>query len=112
VAWLKCEYMQDKLGEEFSGIISAVTSFGFFVELKDIFIEGLVHISNLDKDYFHYDPIGYRLEGERTGKTYRLGDSVRVLVARVDLDERKIDLELVKAEPRPASRPRKRRRKS
>ena len=114
VAWLKCEYMQDKLGEEFPGIISAVTPFGFFVELKDIFIEGLVHISNLDKDFFHYDPIGYRLEGERTGKTYRLGDSVRVIVARVDLDERKIDLELVKAEARSdAGRaPRKRRRKS
>jgi ribonuclease R len=113
VAWLKCEYMQDKLGEEFSGIISAVTPFGFFVELKDIFIEGLVHISNLDKDYFHYDPIGYRLEGERTGKTYRLGDSVRVIVARVDLDERKIDLEMVKpAETQPARRARKRRRKS
>lgn len=114
VAWLKCEYMQAKLGEEFSGVISAVTPFGFFVELKDVFIEGLVHISNLDKDYFHYDPIGYRLEGERTGKTYRLGDSVQVQVARVDLDERKIDLELVKIEARPAastSRSRKRRRK-
>jgi ribonuclease R len=114
VAWLKCEYMQAKLGEEFSGVISAVTPFGFFVELKDVFIEGLVHISNLDKDYFHYDPIGYRLEGERTGKTYRLGDSVQVQVARVDLDERKIDLELVKIEARtasPAGRSRKRRRK-
>ncbi|MGZ8246454.1 ribonuclease R [Methylomagnum sp.] len=118
VSWLKCEYMRDKLGEEFVGIISAVTSFGFFVELKDVFIEGLVHISNLDKDYFHYDPIGYRLEGERTGKTYRLGDSVNVIVARVDLDERKIDLELVKppavveaASPSRRSR-RKRRSKS
>jgi ribonuclease R len=113
IAWLKCEYMQDKLGEQFSGVISAVTPFGFFVELKDIFIEGLVHISTLDKDYFHYDPIGYRLEGERTGKIYRLGDSVQVIVARVDLDERKIDLELVKpAEASPTRRPRKRRRKS
>lgn len=113
IAWLKCEYMLDKLGEEFSGVISAVTPFGLFVELKDVFIEGLVHISTLDKDYFHYDPIGYRLQGERTGKVYRLGDSLQVVVARVDLDERKIDLELVKpAEPSPASRTRKRRRKS
>ncbi len=96
VAWLKCEYMQDKLGEEFKGVISAVTAFGFFVELKDIFIEGLVHVSTLDKDYFHYDPAGLSLKGERTGVAYRLGDVVSVLVARVDLDDRKIDLELVK----------------
>ena len=96
VAWLKCEYMQDKLGEEFSGVISAVTAFGFFVELKDIFIEGLVHVSNLDKDFFHYDPAGLSLKGERTGISYRMGDVVQVIVARVDLDERKIDLELVK----------------
>ena len=95
VSWLKCEYMQSKLGEEFEGVISAVTSFGFFVELTDIFVEGLVHISNLDKDYFHYDPIGHRLAGERSGITYRLGDKVRVLVARVDLDERKIDFVLI-----------------
>jgi ribonuclease R len=95
VAWLKCEYMQSKLGEEFTGIITAVTSFGFFVELKDIFVEGLVHVSNLDRDYFHYDPIGHRLQGERSGVVYRLGDTVRVIVARVDLDERKLDFELV-----------------
>ncbi|WP_045224835.1 ribonuclease R [Methyloterricola oryzae] len=100
VSWLKCEYMQSKLGEEFDGVISAVTSFGFFVELTDIFVEGLVHISNLDKDYFHYDPIGHRLVGERSGVTYRLGDKVRVLVARVDLDERKMDFELLKAVPK------------
>lgn len=96
VSWLKCEFMLDKLGEEFDAVISAVTSFGFFAELRDIFVEGLVHISNLDKDFFHYDPIGHRLTGERSGVRYRLGDTVRVKVARVDLDERKIDLELVK----------------
>lgn len=88
--------MMSRLGESFEGIISAVTSFGFFVELKDAFIEGLVHISNLDRDYFHYDPVGHRLVGEKTGVRYRLGDTVQVIVARVDLDERKIDLELVK----------------
>ncbi len=98
VAWLKCEYMQSRLGEEFTGVISAVTSFGFFVELKDIFVEGLVHISNLDRDYFHYDPIGHRLQGERSGVVYRLGDTVRVIIARVDLDERKMDFELVSPE--------------
>jgi ribonuclease R len=111
ISWLKCEYMQDKLGEEFAGVISAVTPFGFFVELKDVFVEGLVHISSLEKDFFHYDPIGYRLEGGRSGITYRLGDPVRVIVARVDLDERKIDLELVRAEESPARPKRKRKRK-
>jgi ribonuclease R len=94
VSWLKCEYMLDKIGQEFDGIVAAVTSFGLFVELREIFIEGLVHISSLDKDYFHYDPVGHRLVGERTGVRYRLGDAVRVMVARVDLDDRKIDLEL------------------
>ncbi|MGZ8947012.1 MAG: ribonuclease R, partial [Methylococcaceae bacterium] len=95
VSWLKCEYMMDKIGEEFSGIISAVTSFGFFVELADIYVEGLVHISNLGQDYFHFDPLSHRLLGERTNTTFRLGDSVKVKVVRVDLDEKKIDFELV-----------------
>lgn len=116
VAWLKCEYMQDKLGEEFPGVISAVTAFGFFVELKDIFIEGLVHVSNLDKDFFHYDPAGLSLKGERTGVTYRMGDVVQVIVARVNLDDRKIDLELVKkveavVNEAPSSAPKKRKRR-
>ncbi|WP_139557575.1 ribonuclease R [Methylotetracoccus oryzae] len=93
VSWLKCEYMLDKVGQTFDGVVSAVTSFGLFVELREIFIEGLVHISSLDKDYFHYDPVGHRLVGERTGVRYRLGDPVRVTVVRVDLDDRKIDLE-------------------
>jgi ribonuclease R len=95
VSWLKCEYMMDKIGEEFSGIISAVTSFGFFVELAEIYVEGLVHISNLGEDYFHFDPTSHRLLGERTNTNYRLGDSVKVKVVRVDLDEKKIDFELV-----------------
>lgn len=112
VNWLKCEYMLDKLGQEFDGIISAVTSFGLFVELREIFIEGLVHISTLDKDYFHYDPVGHRLIGERSGVRYRLGDPVRVIVGRVDLDERKIDLELAKLrDQRDDGAKRKRRRR-
>ncbi len=95
VSWLKCEYMLDKIGEEFSGIISAVTSFGFFVELADIYVEGLVHISNLGQDYFHFDPTSHQLKGERSGINYRLGDQVVIKVARVDLDEKKMDFELI-----------------
>ncbi len=88
--------MLDKIGELFDGIISAVTSFGFFVELADIYVEGLVHISNLGQDYFHFDPISHHLKGERTNTSFRLGDSVKVKLARVDLDEKKIDFDLVK----------------
>jgi len=98
VSWLKCEYMMDKIGEEFSGIISAVTSFGFFVELAEIYVEGLVHISNLGQDYFHFDPTSHQLKGERTNTNFRLGDTVKVRVVRVDLDEKKIDFELVQKE--------------
>ncbi|HEX2237958.1 MAG TPA: ribonuclease R [Gammaproteobacteria bacterium] len=96
-AWLKCEYMQDKVGEEFDGIISGVTSFGVFVELNEIYVEGLVHITSLPRDYYHFDPIGHRLSGERSHRIYRLGDKLRVKIARVDLDERRIDLEPVEA---------------
>ena len=91
VTWLKCEYMMDKIGESFDGIITSVTSFGVFVELNDIYVDGLVHITSLDKDYYHFDPVGHRLTGERTGEVYRLGDPVRVKVAAVNLDDRKID---------------------
>lgn len=111
VSWLKCEYMMDKVGEEFPGIISAVTSFGFFVELAEIYVEGLVHISNLAQDYFHFDPTSHQLRGERTGINYRLGDSVKVMVARVDLDEKKIDFELAGKQVEIATKPKKRRRK-
>ena len=91
VAWLKCEFMLDKVGEEFDGIVSAVTSFGLFVELKGIHVEGLVHVTSLRKDYYHFDPVRHRLNGERTGSHYRLADAMRVKVMRVDLDDRKID---------------------
>ena len=116
VSWLKCEYMMDKIGEEFPGIISAVTSFGFFVELADIYVEGLVHISNLGQDYFHFDPTSHQLKGERTGMNFRLGDSVKIKVARVDLDEKKMDFELVQKESsvkkaETSGKPKKRRRK-
>lgn len=94
VNWLKCEYMMDKIGQEFSAIISSVTAFGLFVELEDLYIEGLVHISTLGRDFYHFDPVSHQLTGEQTGKKYRLGDSIKVMLARVDLDEKKIDFEL------------------
>lgn len=95
VSWLKCEYMMDKVGEEFDGVISAVTSFGLFIELDDIYVEGLVHVTNLKHDYYHFDPVGHCLKGEKSGRVYRLANRVRVQVVRVDLDEKKIDFELV-----------------
>ena len=94
-AWLKCEYMRDHIGDEFEGVISAVTGFGLFVELQGIHTEGLVHVTALAGDYYHFDAAKQRLTGERTRTTYRLGDELRVRVVRVDLDERKIDFELV-----------------
>jgi ribonuclease R len=93
IEWLKCEFMTDKVGEIFDGIITSVTSFGLFVELREFYVEGLVHVTALRNDYYHFDPIGHRLRGERSGQVYRLGDELRVRVARVDLDERKIDFE-------------------
>lgn len=92
--WLKCEFMQERIGETFSGVITAVTGFGLFVELDDIYVEGLVHVTALPGDYYHFEPLYHRLSGERSGRHYRLGDSLEVTVARVDLDERKIDFEL------------------
>ena len=92
--WLKAEYMMDKIGEEFDGIISGVTQFGIFVELREVYVDGLVHITALGNDYYHFDPAKHRLLGERTRQVYRLGDPVRVRVMRVDLDEAKIDFEL------------------
>ncbi|MCY1176227.1 Ribonuclease R [compost metagenome] len=86
--------MRDRVGETFPGVISAVTGFGIFVELIDIYVEGLVHVTALPGDYYHFDPIHHRLSGERSGRSFRLGDEVEVVVARVDLDERKIDFEL------------------
>jgi ribonuclease R len=94
INWLKCEFMMDKVGQTFDGLISAVTSFGIFVELQEIYVEGLVHVTALGDDYFHFDPVGHRLRGERTRKSYHPGDKLKVKVVRVELDERKIDLEL------------------
>ncbi len=93
--WLKCEYMMDKVGNVYPGIITSVTSFGIFIELEDIFVEGLVHVTALHNDYYHFDATHHRLVGERTGAVFRLGDRVEVRVARVSLDDRKIDFDLV-----------------
>src|SRR5580698_1764090 len=94
-AWLKCYFMRDKLGEEYGGMVSGVTSFGIFVQLDALFIEGLVHVTELGSDYFQYDEVKNELRGERTGIRYRMSDRVRVQVSRVDLDARKIDFRLV-----------------
>ncbi|HPE71653.1 MAG TPA: RNB domain-containing ribonuclease, partial [Candidatus Competibacter sp.] len=98
VEWLKCEFMLDKIGQVFDGIITGVTGFGLFVELREVFVEGLVHVTSLRNDYYQFDPVGHRLHGERSGQVYRLGDGLRVRVARVDLDERKIDFEPLESE--------------
>ena len=93
-AWLKCEFMMDKLGQSFTGVVSSVTAFGFFVTLNDFFVEGLVHVTVLSNDYYHYDEQSHCLFGERSKKRYSLGDEVKVIVSRVGLDERKIDFVL------------------
>ncbi|ROR13563.1 ribonuclease R [Erwinia sp. JUb26] len=99
--WLKCDFMHDQVGETFSGVISSVTGFGFFVRLDDLFIDGLVHVSTLDNDYYRFDAVGQRLIGESGGRTYRLGDSVEVRVDAVHMDERKIDFALISSQRKP-----------
>jgi ribonuclease R len=92
--WLKCFYMRDRVGQTFSGIISAVTSFGIFVTLDELFVDGLVHISELGNDYFDFDPVRYELRGARSGEVFRLAQRVAVQIARVDLELARIDLTL------------------
>jgi ribonuclease R len=91
---LKAEYMRDKQGEEFEGIVTGVTNFGLFVQIKDLYVEGLIHITSLPNDYYNHDAVGHRLVGERSGRVFRLTDTLRVKVAAVNVDERKIDFEL------------------
>jgi ribonuclease R len=92
---MKCEFMQDKIGELFTGTVSAVTAFGLFVELDEIFIEGLLHVTALPNDYYHFDAVGRRMTGERTGKVYRLGDRIKIKVVRVAVEDKKIDFDFV-----------------
>ncbi|MFN5097566.1 ribonuclease R [Limnohabitans sp.] len=94
-AWLKCKYMREHLGEEYSGVVSAATSFGIFVTLDALYVEGLVHITELGGEYFRFDELRQELRGERTGIRYAIGSRVQVQVSRVDLDGRKIDFRLV-----------------
>ena len=95
-AWLKCRYMRDRLGEEFAGTVSAVTSFGLFVQLDALYVEGLVHITELGGEYYRFDEVRQELRGERTGIRYATGARVQVQVSRVDLDGRRIDFRLVR----------------
>ncbi len=95
IDWLKCEYMEQHVGDDFDGTIIAVTSFGLFVELENIYIEGLVHITELSNDYYHYDPVHHCLEAERGRHVYRLGERVRVKLIRVNMEEKKIDLRML-----------------
>jgi ribonuclease R len=95
VAWLKCEFLQDRVGEVLGGLVSGVAAFGLFVTLDGAYTEGLIHITGLPDDYYHFDPLHHRLVGERRRRVFRLGDRLQVRVARVDLDERKIDLDFV-----------------
>lgn len=93
--FLKCEFMQDRIGEEFDGIVTSVTGFGLFVELQNIYVEGLIHVTALKNDYYHFDLKHHRLRGERSGIVYHLGDRIRVRVVRVDLEQRRMDFDLV-----------------
>jgi ribonuclease R len=92
--FLKCEYMRSHVGDTFAGVVSTVTNFGIFVSLKDLYIEGLIHVTNLTADFYQFDPVHMRLKGERTGRTFKMGDEVEVIVSRVDLDDKKIDFQL------------------
>jgi ribonuclease R len=94
LSWLKCEYMRDKLGEEFDALVTGVVDFGLFVQLKGLQVDGLVHVSALGTDYFSRDKSGFRMVGARSGRTFKLGDHLRVRLINVIIDERKIDFEL------------------
>ena len=97
--WIKCDYVSDRLGDVVEGVITGTAKFGFFVELSNVFVEGLVHISALKGDYFHYDQAAQCLVGEKSGRVYGLGDLVQVQVAKVNVDERKVDFELISHKP-------------
>ncbi len=103
VEWKKVRFMSDKVGETFEGVVTGVTGFGLYVELGDYFVEGLVHISSLVDDYYHYREEAHTLRGESSGRVFRLGDRVTVVVAKVDLVQRRIELAIsgLEAPPRP-----------
>ena len=104
VNWLKCYYMRDRIGEEFDGTISAVVPFGVFVALDTVYVEGLVHVSELGEDYFQFDAVKHQMLGERSGQRYRLGDRLRVRLVRADLESGRIDF-VLGAQPESAPYP-------
>jgi ribonuclease R len=95
IEWKKVRFMAGKLGEKFQGYVTGVQAFGLFVELEEVYVQGLVHVSSMNDDYYRFDERAHRLKGENTGTTYRLGDRVEIQVGRVDLDRRQIDFALV-----------------
>jgi ribonuclease R len=105
--WMKCDYISDQVGNTCSGVITGVTKFGLFVELDEVYVEGLIHVSTLIGEYFHYNQESQCLVGGRTKTSYSLGDIVRVQIVRVDVDERKVDFELVTHSPVATHRTRK-----
>jgi ribonuclease R len=105
VEWKKVRFMADKLGDTYSGYVTGVQSFGLFVELEEIYVQGLVHVSSMTDDYYRFDERAHTLRGENTRKPYRLGDKVEVQVARVDLERRQVDLALVDLRARAAAAP-------
>jgi ribonuclease R len=100
VNWLKCEFLQDHVGDTFDGVVTGVTGFGLFVELKDLYVEGLIHVTSLPRDYYIYEQAQHRLVGEHTRQVFRLGDELLVQVASVNLEERKVDFELIETKGR------------
>jgi len=102
--WLKCEYLSDSVGDEFAGTIVGVTAFGLFVELDEVRATGLVHVSSLNNDYYHYDAVARCLRGERSGRVHALADRLQVRVVRVDMEERKIDFDLIESNTRRGKR--------
>ena len=107
VEWKKVRFMADKLGEVYQGYVTGVQAFGLFVELEEIYVQGLVHVSSMTDDYYRFDERAHTLKGENTRKVYRLGDEVEVQVVRVDLEQRKIDFALVDVLRRAAAGTRK-----
>ena len=93
-AWLKCQYMEDKVGEQYDGVITGVTNFGVFVQLPELQIDGLVHVTSLQNDYYRFEASSQSLIGDRSGTQYRLGDRLTIVVSRVDLESKRIDFQL------------------
>ncbi len=109
--WLKCEFMQDKIGEDFDAVVTGVVDFGLFVQIPDLQVEGLVHVSGLGSEYFCRDPVHRRLVGERSGQSWQLADTVKVRVVRVDLEEKKIDFVMADSDGTAPTRSRRRGRR-